>query len=90
MILQITEMLLFMCILSVFMVGYGIASQALLYPNQEFSFAAIKSILYMPYFQIYGELFLEVVVEGKAGWIFVHLEQKHEYVVKFYCCETED
>ncbi|XP_072042106.1 transient receptor potential cation channel subfamily M member-like 2 [Amphiura filiformis] len=60
------EMLIFLCVLSVFLVGYGVASQALLYPNQDFNWIAVKNIFYMPYFQVYGELFLEVIVDGQC------------------------
>ena len=52
-------MLLFMSILFVFLLSYGIASNALLYPNQTLSHHSIKRIFFMPYFHIYGELFLE-------------------------------
>ena len=43
----------------VFVVAYGVALQAILYPNSPFDFKLISSIFKKAYFQIYGELFLE-------------------------------
>ncbi|XP_072048465.1 transient receptor potential cation channel subfamily M member 1-like [Amphiura filiformis] len=63
---MIVEMLLFLSILVVFLVSYGVASQALLYPNQKPSAKAIERVFFMPYFQIYGELFLEELVDGEC------------------------
>ncbi|XP_071947504.1 transient receptor potential cation channel subfamily M member 3-like [Antedon mediterranea] len=60
---MIRELIFFLCILLVFMVGYGVASQSLLFPNQTNVSEAIVGIFYMPYFQILGELFLEVAVD---------------------------
>ena len=65
------EMFVFLAIFVIFLVGYGVATQALLYPDQSFSWRAVKNIFYMPYFQIYGELFLEVIVKGKHIFILV-------------------
>ncbi|XP_033125052.1 transient receptor potential cation channel subfamily M member 1-like [Anneissia japonica] len=62
---MIVELLLFLCILLVFMIGYGVASQSLLFPNQRNIAEAITGVFYMPYFQILGELFLDVSIEGK-------------------------
>ncbi|XP_038045510.1 transient receptor potential cation channel subfamily M member 1-like [Patiria miniata] len=59
---MVFEMVLFLCILLVFLLGYGVASNVLLYPHQEFSLEAIRNTVYMPYFQIYGELFLDTIV----------------------------
>ncbi|XP_077992879.1 transient receptor potential cation channel subfamily M member 8-like [Glandiceps talaboti] len=59
---MLQEMLFFLMILSVFMIGYGIAAQALLYPNRsKWYWGIFRDVLYMPYFQIYGELFLEEI-----------------------------
>ncbi|XP_071965628.1 transient receptor potential cation channel subfamily M member 3-like [Antedon mediterranea] len=59
---MIHELVFFLCILLVFMVGYGVASQSLLFPNQTNVPAAITRIFYMPYFQILGELFLDTLI----------------------------
>ncbi len=67
-------MILFLCILFVFLMGYGVASNVLIYPHQGFSLESIKNVFYMPYFQIYGNLFLEVLItDGKdfVNFLFV-------------------
>ncbi|KAK2153989.1 hypothetical protein NP493_2235g00009 [Ridgeia piscesae] len=43
------------------MLAYGIATQALRYPNAEPSWKLFKDVVYKPYWQMYGELFLEEV-----------------------------
>ncbi|KAJ8025811.1 Transient receptor potential cation channel subfamily M member 3 [Holothuria leucospilota] len=58
------EMLLFVSVLLVVLLGHGVSSQALMNPNQELSLTALKNTFYMPYFQIYGELFLDAFVDG--------------------------
>ena len=50
-----------MSILFIVLVGYGIAVHVVLYPHVTETLAVIESVLYRPYFQIYGELFLEEV-----------------------------
>ena len=62
--LQMKDLLLFMLILLLTMMGYGVAIQALQYPNSPISVNLLKDIFYMPYWQIYGELFLDDI-KGK-------------------------
>lgn len=64
--LQMLDMFLFFLILFVFITAYGLASQAMLYPNAPLDFELIPSIWEKAYFQIYGELFLE---EIKGKWL---------------------
>ena len=52
-------------ILVIFIVAYGVASQALRYPNSEPSWSLLKDVVYKPYWQMYGELFLEEL-EGRT------------------------
>ena len=59
------DLFYFVIVLVVFIVAYGLASQAILYPNTPFSASLFKKILKKPYFQMYGELFLEEL-EGKS------------------------
>ncbi|XP_033633580.1 transient receptor potential cation channel subfamily M member 3-like [Asterias rubens] len=59
---MVFEMILFLCILFVFLMGYGVASNVLIYPHLGFGIDSIKNIFFMPYFQIYGNLFLEVLI----------------------------
>ncbi|KAL3836753.1 hypothetical protein ACJMK2_022170 [Sinanodonta woodiana] len=55
----------FIMILLVFIVAYGIASYAILYPHTEPSLATLTDIFRRPYWNIYGELMLEKI-EGSA------------------------
>ena len=49
------------------MIGYGIASQAILFPNETDVGLVARGVLMRSYFQIFGELFLEVI-EGTFNW----------------------
>lgn len=51
----------FFFILIVFVVSFGVAYTANLYPNSELSWNVLKNVVYLPYWQMYGELFLEDV-----------------------------
>ena len=51
----------FVVILMVFIASYGIATQAMLYPGSPLKITLIKDVLQRPYFQIFGELFLEEI-----------------------------
>ena len=44
--------------------SYGVASRALLFPKSELSWALLRDIVYLPYWQLYGELQLEEI-EGE-------------------------
>ncbi|XP_072174396.1 transient receptor potential cation channel subfamily M member-like 2 [Diadema setosum] len=58
---MMVDLVLFFCILSVFLIGYGIASQAILFPNETDVNLIFRGVLMRSYFQIFGELFLEVI-----------------------------
>ena len=53
-----------MLLLVVFILGYGVAMQALLYPVRPFYPNVFKDVFMLPYWQMYGELQLEST-EGK-------------------------
>ncbi|XP_037787974.1 transient receptor potential cation channel subfamily M member-like 2 [Penaeus monodon] len=66
---MITEVLVFMALLVIFILGYGIASQSLLHPSHySFTFnvtqvgSIIESVILTPYWQMYGELLLDEIV----------------------------
>ncbi|XP_031570497.1 transient receptor potential cation channel subfamily M member 3-like [Actinia tenebrosa] len=59
------DMLSFLLIMLVFLLAYGIAQQAILFPNEDPSWELISKILFRPYFQVYGELFIEEVDYSK-------------------------
>ena len=50
-------MLYFLIILFVFMIAYGVAFTSIMEP-QDPGFNMLRKVLYHPYFNIYGELFL--------------------------------
>ncbi|XP_050394392.2 transient receptor potential cation channel subfamily M member 2 [Patella vulgata] len=56
---MLTDLFFFFLILLVFIMSFGIAYSANLYPNSQPSWVILKNIMYMPYWQMYGELFLE-------------------------------
>ena len=53
------DLVSFMVILSVFTVAFGIAQHAIMYPNEPMSGVLVYRMLRLPYWQMYGELFLE-------------------------------
>ena len=63
---MIPEIVTFMLLLIIFILGYGTASQALLNPKEKFQVSHvpdfISDIIFLPYWQMYGELNLESVV----------------------------
>ncbi|XP_038078447.1 transient receptor potential cation channel subfamily M member 2-like [Patiria miniata] len=56
---MMVDIVTFICILFVFLVAYGVAFQSILYPNEQSSLEIVRGVLYQPYFQLYGELFLK-------------------------------
>ena len=63
-----------MLLLIVFILAYGVAIQAIIDPYREFSLETIGkvlfSIVFMPYWQMYGELSLEdIAVQDSTGCI---------------------
>ena len=55
------EVVLFLYILVIFLVGYGVVSQALLYKKLPATSENIFQIIQRPYWQMYGELMLEQI-----------------------------
>ncbi|XP_041465678.1 transient receptor potential cation channel subfamily M member 3-like isoform X1 [Lytechinus variegatus] len=49
----------FIVILFVFLVSYGVASNALMSPMKIWDWNVLRDIIYIPYWQIYGELFID-------------------------------
>ena len=62
---QATDLLKFTGIMALIIVSYGVALQALLFPASDLSPELIVKVLYKPYWQIYGELFLQDI-EGEV------------------------
>jgi transient receptor potential cation channel subfamily M protein 2 len=57
-------------ILAVFVLSFGVTYQANLFPNAPSSWGLLKNIVYLPYWQMYGELFLENI-EGKIIYTLI-------------------
>ncbi|XP_060575124.1 transient receptor potential cation channel subfamily M member-like 2 isoform X2 [Ruditapes philippinarum] len=55
------ELRLFIMVLLIFLLAYGIAHQGLMYHDRSPSWTILKDVLYYPYWQLYGELFLEEI-----------------------------
>ncbi|XP_077861919.1 transient receptor potential cation channel subfamily M member 3-like [Saccoglossus kowalevskii] len=55
------DLFYFVIILAVFAISFGVAIEAILYPNMEPDIRIIFKSLYKPYWQLYGELFLEEI-----------------------------
>lgn len=64
-VVQLTDLVFFIAILLVVIFAYGVASQALRFPNSPAEWSVLKGVVYLPYWQMYGELFLEDV-EGEC------------------------
>lgn len=62
--MQLTDLAFFLVILVVVIFAYGVATQALRYPNDTVEWTLLKDVVYLPYWQMYGELMLDQV-EGK-------------------------
>ncbi|KAL9987179.1 hypothetical protein ACROYT_G001438 [Oculina patagonica] len=53
------DMTYFLLIMVVFLMAYGVAQQAILFPYETGSWNIIPKVFFRPYFQVYGELFIE-------------------------------
>ncbi|XP_071965204.1 transient receptor potential cation channel subfamily M member 3-like [Antedon mediterranea] len=57
---MMVDMVRFTIILGVFVTSYGVASHAIMKPDQTvMDFELIKDVFYQPYWHVYGELFLD-------------------------------
>ena len=61
---QLTDLMFFFFILLVFVVSFGVAYHANMFPQTPASWSILVNVLYFPYFQMYGELFLEDMKGG--------------------------
>ena len=64
---QLGELKLFVFVLLIFLLAYGITAQGLLYHERTGSWTILKDVFYYPYWQLYGELFFEAIGEGCDG-----------------------
>eukprot|EP00047_Mylnosiga_fluctuans_P021332 m.103498 g.103498 ORF g.103498 m.103498 type:complete len:1566 (+) comp8856_c0_seq2:29-4726(+) len=63
---MLADVTLFVCLGVVVLLAYGIAQQSLLFPMEATSFDTFRNILYWPYFQFYGEMFLDEINEASG------------------------
>lgn len=56
---QVEQLVMFLLVLIVFLVAYGVASQGLLYHRRIPDWSILRDVIYFPYFQLFGELFLD-------------------------------
>jgi len=56
--------------------AYGVTSQGMLYPNEKNVWRAIGGIIYKPYWQLFGELFLEET-DFDPGMLTFALQNMH-------------
>ena len=49
----------FLLIMVVFLMAYGVAQQGILFSQETGSWGLISKVFFRPYFQVYGELFIE-------------------------------
>uniref|UniRef100_H0WUC4 Transient receptor potential cation channel subfamily M member 3 n=1 Tax=Otolemur garnettii TaxID=30611 RepID=H0WUC4_OTOGA len=63
------DMMYFVIIMLVVLMSFGVARQAILFPNEEPSWKLAKNIFYMPYWMIYGEVFADQIDRNYAGEI---------------------
>ncbi|XP_064621625.1 transient receptor potential cation channel subfamily M member-like 2 [Lineus longissimus] len=62
---MIMDLLFFIVLVIVFILSYGVATQALLYPNAKAEWILVKNVLYAPYWQIFSDVDLGLA-EGNA------------------------
>ena len=59
-IFQAVDLVYFLLIMVVFFLAYGVAQQAILYPQLELpSWSMASRVFFRPYFQAHGELFMD-------------------------------
>eukprot|EP00053_Salpingoeca_punica_P025338 m.16890 g.16890 ORF g.16890 m.16890 type:complete len:1448 (+) comp7747_c0_seq1:367-4710(+) len=78
------DVLTFSCLILIFLFGYGIAAQSILFPTVPFDKQTILGSLYRPYFQIYGELFLDEMNDESScigQWPFSSCDAKVSWLI---------
>lgn len=53
------DIIVFILLAALLLIGYGITAEVLLHPDTQPDRAKLAAVLYRPYFQIYGEMFLD-------------------------------
>ena len=66
--LQIVDLLFFILLIAVFLIGYGVVQQVLLHPNSSPSWNILKNVLNEPYFSLYTQINLQELQGIRAYW----------------------
>ncbi|KAH3857394.1 hypothetical protein DPMN_100001, partial [Dreissena polymorpha] len=56
---MVHDLMYFFVIMAVFLLAYAISSYSIMYPNAPVTLETARQIVWMPYWHIYGELFLD-------------------------------
>lgn len=70
------DMLYFLVIMVIFLLAYGVAQQAILYPDEPASWSVVSGVFFRPYFQVYGELFMEAPDTIDKGTTLLETQRK--------------
>ncbi|VDN07735.1 unnamed protein product [Thelazia callipaeda] len=66
---MIQNMLYIIVLLFVSMLAFGLARQAITYPNENWHWLLLRNIFYKPYFMLYGEVYAgEIDTCGDGAW----------------------
>ncbi|XP_052073408.1 transient receptor potential cation channel subfamily M member 3-like isoform X11 [Mytilus californianus] len=68
---MILELVMFILVLTIFLVAYGVVSQGLMYRQRQSDWKILTDVIYFPYWQFYGELFLDEIEEDEDCMIQV-------------------
>ena len=79
-----------MIILAVFIIAYGIALQAVLFPGpgkyEKSGWQLVRGILEWPYWQMYGELFLEEIQGKQRFLMYTPYPKFAQFIYSFIEC----
>ncbi|CAH8857179.1 unnamed protein product [Trichobilharzia szidati] len=65
---MLVELLMFLFILVIVLVGYGVSQQVLLYPyRSHFTWTVVRDVFVFPYWNLFGELMLDYAFAEKEG-----------------------
>ncbi|KAF6029210.1 hypothetical protein EB796_012489 [Bugula neritina] len=67
---MIVDLMFFLVILALMILTFGVVYQSILHPETTLAWGLINSVIYKPYFQMYGELFLEDFGDGYR-WVLL-------------------
>lgn len=64
-------MLYIIVLLFVSMLAFGLARQAITYPDEDWHWLLLRNVFYKPYFMLYGEVYAgEIDTCGDEGFLF--------------------